>query len=173
MVPGARRPGSSVCLAAPGVRRATLQPCLHVLLACPPLLLHRLLEPAGPPRPEASPEHSASEGLSGMSRQPAPPPRSGRTPPGPWSRTRVGRAPLNGAPPGLGAGKLEAGGLLISTSLSCPSACVSVCLGRPCGWSLDTDLGTREPRFLGEASPSHPAGQPVLPAAPGGGGLLA
>lgn len=119
---------------------------------------HRLLEP-GPPWPEASPEHSASEGLSGMFRRPASPPRGGCTPPGPWRRARRGRAPLNRAPPGLGAGGLEASGLLVS-SLSCPSACVSVCLGGPCGWFLDTDSGARETRFSAEASPAHPACQP-------------
>lgn len=157
-MPGARRLGPTVCPAAPRVRRATSQPCLHILPTPLPLLRHRLLEP-GPAWPEASPEHSASEGLSGMFRRPASPPRGGCTPPGPWRRARRGRAPLNGAPSGLGAGGLEASGLLVSTSLSCPSACVSVCLGRPCGWFLDTDSGAWETRFSGEASPAHPAGQ--------------
>ena len=136
----------------------------------PPLLRHRLLEP-GPPWPEASPEHSASEGLSGMFRRPAPRPGVAAHLLAPGVGHTWGGPLCTGLPQ---AWSLEArsqwSSSLISTSLSYPSACVSLCPGRPSGWSLDTDSGARENCFLAEASPAYPAGQLVLPAAPGGGG---
>ena len=120
-VPAARCPGPSVCLAVPRVRRVTSQPCLHILPT--PSTPHPpphpcsgtvclSLDPRGLKPAQNTVLPKASRGCSAGK---SPPPRGGRTPPVPWSRTHMGRAPLHRAPPGLGAWRLEASGLRASS----------------------------------------------------------